>query len=216
MLQRAGLDPPSIDYYNAHGTSTILNDQVETRVLKEVFGDAARRLPISSIKGALGHSLGAASAIEAAVSVRALRDQVIPPTINYLPDPELDLDYVPNQAQRRPTRSRPDRIVWIRWHQQRPDPQENPSMTPAMTKSALLAQVVNVIRKAARVPAGLPITGDSRLVEDLAIDSLDLVGLILQLQDDFDVAIEEDAVPNLCRVADLAAYLTERRESAGS
>ncbi len=98
-LERAGLAPSAIDYYNAHGTSTILNDQVETHVIKQIFGEAARRLPISSIKGALGHSLGAASAIEAAVSVRALRDQIIPPTINYLPDPELDLDYVPIQAR---------------------------------------------------------------------------------------------------------------------
>jgi len=98
-LERGGLSPAAIDYYNAHGTSTVLNDQVETRVVKDVFGAAAGRLPISSIKGALGHSLGAASAIEAAVSVRALREQVIPPTINHQPDPELDLDYVPNQAR---------------------------------------------------------------------------------------------------------------------
>jgi 3-oxoacyl-[acyl-carrier-protein] synthase II len=98
-LERSGLDPASIDYYNAHGTSTVLNDQVETQIIKDVFADSARRLPISSIKGALGHSLGAASAIEAAVSVRALCDQLIPPTINYRPDPELDLDYVPNEAR---------------------------------------------------------------------------------------------------------------------
>ncbi len=98
-LERGGLSPGVIDYYNAHGTSTVLNDQVETRVVKDVFGPAADRLPISSIKGALGHSLGAASAIEAAVSVRALREQVIPPTINHQPDPELDLDYVPDQAR---------------------------------------------------------------------------------------------------------------------
>ena len=98
-LKRAGLAPESIDYYNAHGTSTVLNDKVETQVLKDVFGESARGLQISSIKGALGHSLGAASAIEAVVSVRALRDQLIPPTINFLPDPELDLDYVPNQAR---------------------------------------------------------------------------------------------------------------------
>ena len=98
-LERGGLSPASIDYYNAHGTSTVLNDQVETRVVKDVFGEAAGRLPISSIKGALGHSLGAASAIEAAVSVRALCEQLIPPTINYQPDPELDLDYVPDQAR---------------------------------------------------------------------------------------------------------------------
>lgn len=98
-MGRGNLSPPDVDYYNAHGTSTVLNDQVETQVIKDVFGDAARRLPVSSIKGALGHSLGAASAIEAAVAVRALRDQLIPPTINYQPDSELDLDYVPGQAR---------------------------------------------------------------------------------------------------------------------
>jgi 3-oxoacyl-[acyl-carrier-protein] synthase II len=98
-LRRGGLAPAAIDYYNAHGTSTLLNDQVETQVLKDLFGNSAPRLPTSSIKGALGHSLGAASAIEAAVSVRCLREQIIPPTINYLPDPELDLDYVPDQAR---------------------------------------------------------------------------------------------------------------------
>ncbi len=98
-IRRAGLEPGAIDYYNAHGTSTVVNDQVETSVLKEVFGDRAGTPPISSIKGALGHSLGAASAIEAAVSVHALGAQVIPPTINHIPDPELDLDYVPNHAR---------------------------------------------------------------------------------------------------------------------
>jgi 3-oxoacyl-[acyl-carrier-protein] synthase II len=98
-LARSGVTPEQVDYYNAHGTSTALNDRVETQVLKDVFGGSVGRLPISSIKGALGHSLGAASAIEAAVSVRVLRDQIIPPTINFLPDPELDLDYVPNRAR---------------------------------------------------------------------------------------------------------------------
>jgi len=98
-MKKAGLAPEDIDYYNAHGTSTIVNDQVETLVIKDVFRDQARRLAISSIKGALGHSLGAAAAIEAAVSVRALQEQLIPPTLNYLPDPELDLDYVPDQPR---------------------------------------------------------------------------------------------------------------------
>lgn len=98
-LERSNVPLERIDYYNAHGTSTVVNDRVETQALKDVFGDHARRLPVSSIKGALGHSLGAASAIEAAACVRALRDQVIPPTINYLADPELDLDYVPNTAR---------------------------------------------------------------------------------------------------------------------
>jgi 3-oxoacyl-[acyl-carrier-protein] synthase II len=98
-LGRAEVGPRDIDYYNAHGTSTPVNDRVETRAIKAVFGGHSGRLPISSIKGALGHGLGAASAIEAVVCVRALREQVIPPTINYLPDPELDLDYVPDQAR---------------------------------------------------------------------------------------------------------------------
>jgi 3-oxoacyl-[acyl-carrier-protein] synthase II len=98
-LIHAGLGPGMVDYYNAHGTSTVLNDQVETQVLKDVFGDSAPRLPVSSVKGALGHSLGAASAIETAIAVRALRDQLIPPTINFIKDPELDLDYVPNHSR---------------------------------------------------------------------------------------------------------------------
>ena len=98
-VQRSGLSPDQIHYYNAHGTSTTVNDRVETQAVKEVFGDHAAHLPISSIKGALGHGLGAASAIEAAVAVRVLRDQVIPPTINYRADPELDLDYVPDRAR---------------------------------------------------------------------------------------------------------------------
>ncbi|MDX2036040.1 MAG: beta-ketoacyl-[acyl-carrier-protein] synthase family protein [Isosphaeraceae bacterium] len=101
VLQRAGIAPESIDYYNAHGTSTPVNDRTETEVLHDVFGAHARNLPISSIKGAVGHALGAASAIEAAVCVRALREQILPPTINFQVDAELDLDYIPDQA--RPT-----------------------------------------------------------------------------------------------------------------
>ena len=98
-LSRAELRPGDLDYYNAHGTSTAVNDRVETQAIKRVFGDHARRLPVSSVKGALGHGLGAASAIEAAICVRTLLEQIIPPTINYLADSELDLDYVPNQAR---------------------------------------------------------------------------------------------------------------------
>ncbi|WP_422926430.1 beta-ketoacyl-[acyl-carrier-protein] synthase family protein [Singulisphaera sp. PoT] len=98
-LNRAEIRPEDVDYYNAHGTSTVVNDRTETEVLKEVFGAQAARLPVSSIKGAIGHSLGAASAIEAAVSVRTLQEQLIPPTINHLRDPELDLDYVPGEAR---------------------------------------------------------------------------------------------------------------------
>ncbi len=98
-LDRSGVRPDQVDYYNAHGTSTPVNDRVETRAIKDVFGARARDLPVSSIKGALGHGLGAASAIEAAACVRVLRDQVLPPTINYRADPELDLDYVPDRAR---------------------------------------------------------------------------------------------------------------------
>jgi 3-oxoacyl-[acyl-carrier-protein] synthase II len=98
-LDRSSIRPDQVDYYNAHGTSTPVNDRVETQAIKDVFGDHAAKLPISSIKGAIGHGLGAASSIEAAVSVRALREQVLPPTINYRADPELDLDYVPDQAR---------------------------------------------------------------------------------------------------------------------
>ena len=99
ILQRSGVAPEQIGYYNAHGTSTPVNDKVETQVVKDVFGDHARRLPISSIKGALGHALGAASAIEAVVCVRALREQILPPTINFQVDSELDLDYIPGPAR---------------------------------------------------------------------------------------------------------------------
>jgi 3-oxoacyl-[acyl-carrier-protein] synthase II len=98
-INRAGLTPEDVDYYNAHGTSTPLNDSLETLAVREVFGAHAKRLPVSSIKGAIGHALGAASAIEAAVCVRSLRDQVIPPTINYRPDPDLSLDYVPGEGR---------------------------------------------------------------------------------------------------------------------
>ena len=98
-LNRSEIRPEDVDYYNAHGTSTTVNDRVETQALKAVFGEHARRLAVSSIKGAIGHSLGAASAIEAATCVRAIRDQLLPPTINYLADPELDLDYVPGEAR---------------------------------------------------------------------------------------------------------------------
>ncbi len=98
-IQDAGLEPDSIDYYNAHGTSTSINDATETASLKGVYGDYAKRLPISSIKGALGHSLGAASALEAITMIESLRIGLIVPTINYVEDTELDLDYVPGQAR---------------------------------------------------------------------------------------------------------------------
>jgi 3-oxoacyl-[acyl-carrier-protein] synthase II len=86
---------------NAHGTSTPLGDVIETRALKRVFGDGAKKVPISSTKSMTGHLLGGAGGLEAGISVLALRDQIIPPTINLeFPDPECDLDYVPNVARK--------------------------------------------------------------------------------------------------------------------
>ncbi len=99
-LERAGVEPTRVGYINAHGTSTPLGDAAETRAIKAVFGDHAYSLAVSSTKSMMGHTFGAAGAIEAIMCVLALRDGVLPPTINYRePDPECDLDYVPNEAR---------------------------------------------------------------------------------------------------------------------
>jgi 3-oxoacyl-[acyl-carrier-protein] synthase II len=100
-LRKAEVKPTDIDYINAHGTSTELNDKIETRAIKTVFGDYAYKVPISSTKSMTGHMIGAAGAIEAAICVLTILNGIIPPTINYAnPDPECDLDYVPNVARR--------------------------------------------------------------------------------------------------------------------
>ncbi|RME75826.1 MAG: beta-ketoacyl-[acyl-carrier-protein] synthase II [Chloroflexi bacterium] len=100
-LKDAGLSPEHIDYINAHGPGTPLGDAAETRAIKAVFGDRAYQIPVSSTKSMLGHSLGAAGAIEALACVKTIQTGIIHPTINYHhPDPECDLDYVPNQARR--------------------------------------------------------------------------------------------------------------------
>jgi 3-oxoacyl-[acyl-carrier-protein] synthase II len=99
-LADARIKPGEVSYINAHGTSTTLNDKAETLAIKEVFGDYAYRIPISSTKSMIGHSIGAAGAIEAVVCALAIENNLIPPTINYHhKDPECDLDYVPNQAR---------------------------------------------------------------------------------------------------------------------
>ncbi len=99
-LKDAEIAPDQVDYINAHGTSTFYNDLYETKAIKEVFGEHAYKLSVSSTKSMTGHLLGAAGAIEAIFSVLAIQDSIIPPTINYeTPDEELDLDYVPNVAK---------------------------------------------------------------------------------------------------------------------
>jgi 3-oxoacyl-[acyl-carrier-protein] synthase II len=100
-LRDAGLDPGVVGYINAHGTSTPYNDKFETMAIKRVFGDHARRLAVSSTKSMTGHLLGAAGGIEAIATALAIHQGLLPPTVNYeVPDPECDLDYVPNQARK--------------------------------------------------------------------------------------------------------------------
>ena len=99
-LEDAGLGPDAIDYVNAHGTSTTMNDLTETRALKEVLGDRSKEIPVSSNKSMLGHTIAAAGAIELILTVMGMNRSVILPTINYeFPDPKCDLDYVPNEAR---------------------------------------------------------------------------------------------------------------------
>jgi len=101
-LTRAGVRPEQVDYYNAHGTSTPAGDVAETLAIKKVFGDHAYQLPISSIKSSVGHMQGACGTSEVAACCLAIRDGILPPTINYeYPDPQCDLDYIPNKARRR-------------------------------------------------------------------------------------------------------------------
>lgn len=99
-LKDAKISAEQVDYVNAHGTSTPIGDVIETTALKRVFGERAKKVPISSTKSMTGHLLGGAGGLEAGISVLAIRDQILPPTINYeTPDPECDLDYVPNHAR---------------------------------------------------------------------------------------------------------------------
>ncbi|HBI04070.1 MAG TPA: beta-ketoacyl-[acyl-carrier-protein] synthase II, partial [Paenibacillaceae bacterium] len=100
-LEDAGIKPEEVSYINAHGTSTYYNDKYETMAIKQVFGEAAYKVAVSSTKSMTGHLLGAAGGVEAVACVKSIQDQIIPPTINYdTPDPECDLDYVPNEARK--------------------------------------------------------------------------------------------------------------------
>jgi 3-oxoacyl-[acyl-carrier-protein] synthase II len=100
-LERADIHPEDVDYINAHGTATLLNDRTETNVIKSVFQERAKQIPVSASKSMLGHMLGAAGGIEAVITILALHRGIIPPTINLThPDPECDLDYVPNVARK--------------------------------------------------------------------------------------------------------------------
>ncbi|MFC1568115.1 beta-ketoacyl-ACP synthase II [Candidatus Margulisiibacteriota bacterium] len=102
-LKDADIGPDKIDYINAHGTSTLLNDKYETMALKTVFGARAKQIPISSNKSMFGHLLGATGAVELIATILSINNQTVPPTINYeTPDPDCDLDYVPNQARQHP------------------------------------------------------------------------------------------------------------------
>jgi 3-oxoacyl-[acyl-carrier-protein] synthase II len=100
-MEDAGIGPQEVGYINAHGTSTPLNDASETAAIKRVFGDTAYKVPISSTKSMIGHALGAAGGMEAVACVQTMRTGIIHPTMNYTtPDPECDLDYVPNEARK--------------------------------------------------------------------------------------------------------------------
>src|SRR3989338_8500818 len=102
-LDDAGVKPQDIDYINAHGTSTPLNDKTETLVIKQIFGQDAYKIPVSATKSMIGHLIGAAGAVELIATVLAMEHQIIPPTINYeVPDPDCDLDYVPNVSRKAP------------------------------------------------------------------------------------------------------------------
>jgi len=105
-IEQAGLPPADIDYLNAHGTSTVLNDRSETMAIRKVFGDKADEVSVSSTKSMTGHLMAGAAAIESVTCVQAIQNGVVPPTINYeTPDPECDLDITPNIAKERPIKA---------------------------------------------------------------------------------------------------------------
>ena len=111
-LRDAGWEPEDVDYVNAHGTSTPMNDRYETAAIKAALGDSAATVPVSSTKSAIGHLLGAAGAVEAVATVLALRDRIAPPTLGYAePDEDMDLDYVPDGPRALDTDGRAPRAI---------------------------------------------------------------------------------------------------------
>ena len=132
-LRSAQMQPTDIDYINAHGTSTELNDRNETLAIKAVLGDHAYKTPISSTKSMTGHLLGAAGAVEAIACALTLRDGIIHPTMNYeTPDPQCDLDYVPNQPRKADVRVTMSNSFWLR----RP---QTPRLSSSDTRSSAAA-----------------------------------------------------------------------------
>ena len=122
-LADAELNPEDIDYINAHGTSTSVNDSIETLAIKRTFGDAAYKVPISSTKSMMGHLIAAAGSVEAIVCLLTIRDGVVPPTINLdHPGPDCDLDYIPHVARRKDGRRRALEQLRLRRPEHRPDP----------------------------------------------------------------------------------------------
>ena len=99
-LKDANLNPEQVNYINAHGTSTYVNDRYETMAIKNVFGENAYKIPVSSTKSMIGHTIGAAGVIEGIVTIMSINENIVTPTINYMdPDPDLDLDYIPNASR---------------------------------------------------------------------------------------------------------------------
>ncbi len=116
-MNEAGINPEDIDYINAHGTSTSLNDKFETIAIKKAFGEeTAKRIPVSSTKGNTGHLLGAAGGVEAVITIKAMENSFVPPTIGYkVPDEECDLDIVPNEGRNKKIKYAMSDSLGFRW-----------------------------------------------------------------------------------------------------
>ena len=116
-LNRARITPKEVDYINAHGTGTRVNDTVETTAIKNVFGEDAYNIPVSSTKSMIGHMLGGTGAVESIICLKAMEERILPPTINYsMPDASCDLDYVPNMARQKEIRTAMSNSIGLGGH----------------------------------------------------------------------------------------------------